>query len=133
MFYSFLWQNFSNIIISSINYFCSYTIGTLLNIAKLHVSKYLHCLVILQLINSTLSESFIIYLRCKFSECLLTILFAAFLFVCSILQCKMSQLDSFSARPYDKFFYAKPTATVDWMSFWYSGGMFWFLWKPESI
>ena len=28
-------------IISSINYFCSYTIGTLLNIAKLHVSKYL--------------------------------------------------------------------------------------------
>ena len=72
-------------------------------------------------------------LRYKFSECLLTTLLAAFLVVCSILQWKMSQSDSFSARPYDKFFYAKPTATVDWMSFWYSGGMFWFLWQPESI
>ena len=32
----------------------------------------------------------------------------------------MSQSDSFSARLYDKFFYAKPTATFDRMSFWYS-------------
>ena len=92
-------------IISSINYFCSYTIGTLLNIAKLHVSKYLPCLVISQSINSTLSESLIIYLRYKFSECLLTTLLAAFLVVCSILQWKMSQSDCFLARPYDKFFY----------------------------
>ena len=109
---------------SSINYFCSCTIGTLLNIAKLHVSKYLHCLAISQLINSTLSESLIIYLRYKFSECLLTTLLAAFLVVCSILQWKVSQSDSFSARPYDEFFYAKPTATFDWMSFWYSGDMY---------
>ena len=41
IFHSSFWQNFSNMIISSINYFCSYTIGTLLNIEKLHVSKYL--------------------------------------------------------------------------------------------
>ena len=56
-------QNFSNIIISSINYFCSYAIGTLLNIAKLHASKYLHCLVMSQLISSTVGDSLIIYLR----------------------------------------------------------------------
>ena len=68
------------------NCFRSYTVGTLLNIAKLYVSKYLHCLAISQLINSTLSESLIIYLRYKFSECLLTTLLAAFLVVCSILQ-----------------------------------------------
>ena len=123
IFHSSFWQNFSNMIISSINYFCSYTIGTLLNIAKLHVSKYLPCLVISQSINSTLSESLIIYLRYKFSECLLTTLLAAFLVVCSILQWKISQSYSFSARLYDKFFYAKPTATFDWMSFWYSGSL----------
>ena len=85
---------------------------------------YLPCLVISQLINSTLNESLIIYLRYKFSECLLTTLLAAFLVVCSILQWKMSQSDCFSARPHDKFFYAKPTATFDWMSFWYSGDMY---------
>ena len=36
----------------------------------------------------------------------------------------MSESDSFSARPYDKFFYAKPTETLDWMLFWYSGDMY---------
>ena len=85
-------------IISSINYFCSYTIGTVLDIEKLHVSKYLHCLVISQLINSTLSESLIIYLRYKFSECLLTTLLAAFLVFCSNLQWKMSQILSLHVR-----------------------------------
>ena len=108
---------------SSINYFCSYTIGTLLNIAKLHVSKYLPCLVISQSINSTLSESLIIYLRYKFSECSLNSFSCCFLAVCSILQWKMSQSDSFSASLYDKFFYAKPTATFDWKSFWYTGSL----------
>ena len=68
-------------------------------------------------------------------RCLLTILLAAFLVVCSILQWKMSHSDilSLHVRMIPKFFYAKPTATFDWMSFWYSGDMFWFLWKPESI
>ena len=58
------------------------------------------------------------------SECLLTNLLAAFLVVCSILQWRTSQSDSFSARPYDKSFYVKPTGTFDWMSFWYSGDMY---------
>ena len=70
---------------SSVNCFCSYTIGTLINIAKLHVPKYLHCLVASQLINSTLSERLTIYLLYKFSE-YLTILLAAFLVVCFIFQ-----------------------------------------------
>ena len=95
-------------IISSVNYFCSYTIGTSLNIAKLHVSKYLHCLVISKSINSTFSENLIIYLCYKFSECLLTTLLAAFLVACSILQWQMSQSDFFSACPYNTLFYAKP-------------------------
>ena len=55
----------------------------------------------------------LIYLHYNFSECLLATLLAAFLVVCSILQRRVSQSDSFSARPDDKFFYAKPTATFD--------------------
>ena len=58
--------------------FLFYTFGTLLYIAEPHVSKYLRCLVILQLINSNPSDSLISYLHHKFSGCLLTTLLPAF-------------------------------------------------------
>ena len=118
---------------SSINYFCSCTIGTLLNIAKLHVSKYLQsCHITINKFHSQWEPHNLFTLEVV---CLLTTFSAAFLVVCSILQWKMSQSDSLHVRigMIPKFFYVKPTATFDWMSFWYSGDMFWFLWQPESV
>ena len=46
----------------------------------------------------------------------------------------VSQILSLHVHLIPKFFYATPpTAIFDWLSFWYSGNIFWFLWKPESI
>ena len=106
------------------------TVGTLLNISKLHdVSKSLHCH-ISQSTKSTLNETLITNLfKCyKFSEykcpmlniIVLTTSVAAFWIVCSNLRWKMSQSDSFSAHPDDGFFCVLLSAkskTNFWLNF----------------
>ena len=103
--FSFSWQHFSN---SLYKLFLFYIIGALLNIAKLHnFLKSLHCyhITISKFWSQRESHNLFvssqnIILQWNF---LLTTMVAALLIVCSILQCKMNQSDSYSACPDDEF------------------------------
>lgn len=114
------------------------TVGTLLNISKLHdVSKSLHCH-ISQSTKSTLNETLITNLfKCyKFSEykcpmlniIVLTTSVAAFWIVCSNLRWKMSQSDS----PYGWWLFLWHAKNNFWLNEFDILDMFWFLlatWK----